>query len=631
MSDGAKPVRSMISLDKDSLVEHHSGTYRIVQTLNFNDVVGVHIETGISSVLGIQDLRPAPQDTKGLFVSHDLEDIGDENWKLAEHRYSVIEPLLSGNHVVKGAVAARAKEAGVDAATVYRWLGRYQNYGNISALVPMRRGWAKGRSRISTQVEKLIDDILGGPYSENRGITIKDAHESVKEACKALGIPAPNITTVRSRIKKLPLRKLYLSRGQVDKARAHEARSGGLEADYPLQIVQIDHTPLDVFLVDDIHRESIGRPWVTLAICVYTRMVVGYYFSLEAPSALSVAMCIVNTCLPKESLLARHGLHEEWPVWGKPSVIHSDNGSDFRTGSLIKSCAMHGIAREFRPLESPHWGGHIERLMGTLAIKSKKEKGATQSSPKDRKGYDAEKEAVYTFDDYETRLIRRILAYNNEYHEAIQMAPINKWRSAFFGDRKICDPLARIADPFIFQLDFLPSEMRTIQNKGVEWDAHYFCDAMRPWVGIVDEKTKKSKKFIVRRDPRDVRRIWFYEPNLKEYFEAPIDGYIENRISVREYVAAKRQARRDGLENVNTALLEQLAVEDRKQELEAAAKTKTARRNAQRVRNDNKSKKSAPVDSAPARQSATGQSSQKVSKLVPIDQVEDLGGVDFGL
>ena len=45
----------------------------------------------------------------------------------------------------------------------------------------------------------------------------------------------------------------------------------------PLQLMQMDHTLVDVVVVDEVDREPIGRPWLTLAIDVATRAVPGFY------------------------------------------------------------------------------------------------------------------------------------------------------------------------------------------------------------------------------------------------------------------------------------------------------------------------------------------------------------------
>ena len=36
----------------------------------------------------------------------------------------------------------------------------------------------------------------------------------------------------------------------------------------PLELVQIDHTMVDIMVVDDINRESIGQPWITMVFDV---------------------------------------------------------------------------------------------------------------------------------------------------------------------------------------------------------------------------------------------------------------------------------------------------------------------------------------------------------------------------
>jgi putative transposase len=46
---------------------------------------------------------------------------------------------------------------------------------------------------------------------------------------------------------------------------------------HPLESVQIDHTLADIRVVEERDREAIGRPWLTLAIDVLCRAVLGFY------------------------------------------------------------------------------------------------------------------------------------------------------------------------------------------------------------------------------------------------------------------------------------------------------------------------------------------------------------------
>ena len=55
-------------------------------------------------------------------------------------------------------------------------------------------------------------------------------------------------------------------------------------ARHPLDLVQVDHTPMDLIVVDPIDREPIGRPWLTVAIDTYSRCIAGFHVTLEAPA-----------------------------------------------------------------------------------------------------------------------------------------------------------------------------------------------------------------------------------------------------------------------------------------------------------------------------------------------------------
>jgi putative transposase len=50
-----------------------------------------------------------------------------------------------------------------------------------------------------------------------------------------------------------------------------------LQPERPMDVLQIDHTPVDVIVVDQQKRLPIGRPLLTLAIGVKTRMIAGFH------------------------------------------------------------------------------------------------------------------------------------------------------------------------------------------------------------------------------------------------------------------------------------------------------------------------------------------------------------------
>ncbi|MGV4985759.1 hypothetical protein ACVB8X_06850 [Streptomyces sp. NRAIS4] len=79
-----------------------------------------------------------------------------------------------------------------------------------------------------------------------------------------------------------------------------------------LEQVQVDHTPVDVIVVDEQHRMPIGRPYLTVAIDVASRCVVGLVVTLEAPSATSVGLCLTHTACDKQSWLERLRAEAVW-------------------------------------------------------------------------------------------------------------------------------------------------------------------------------------------------------------------------------------------------------------------------------------------------------------------------------
>ena len=61
--------------------------------------------------------------------------------------------------------------------------------------------------------------------------------------------------------------------------------------------MQIVHTLVDVIVVDRASRQPLQRPWLTLAIDVASRMVAGFYLTLEPPSITSVRSYVATATI----------------------------------------------------------------------------------------------------------------------------------------------------------------------------------------------------------------------------------------------------------------------------------------------------------------------------------------------
>ncbi|WP_228022246.1 Mu transposase C-terminal domain-containing protein [Pseudomonas sp. BIOMIG1BAC] len=578
-----EPDRLQVIIEVGSVVAHGDSAYRISQILDFRTVVGIELESGKAAALPIEGLRAIKREkVEGLYANYDIALIGSEDWAEAQRRFAAIEPLLGSVVIGRRDVEARSATVGVDVATLYRWIKRYRDWGEKLALIPRRRGWKGGNSRLSDEANKIIEDVIRNFFLKTHRPTVLATINKIVETCEAAQIPPPGVTAIRARIKGVPDKAYLRGRGYAELARNKYTPTPGSfpGADYPLAVVQIDHTPMDIILVDDVHRRPIGRVWITFAIDVYSRMITGYYLSLDAPAGISVAMCVAHSILPKENWLIAHGVDGEWPVWGIPKILHADNGPDFQSEDVKRSCSNIGIENQFRPVKRPRYGAHIERLMGTFAQTLKDMPGRTYSNQADRAGYDSEKHSALTFDEFETWLIREILIYNEEYHSKIYMSPSRKWHIGIFGNSDQ-DPLVGIpprpTDPFTLQRDFLPSFDRTVQHYGVQIDLMYYSEALRPWINAKDKDTGKARTFVFRRDPRDISYIWFFDPLLKQYFKVPASNQAFPAASIFEFKAAKKRAIDEGHDAINEPLLKRYILENRELVANAEAHTTKTR------------------------------------------------------
>ncbi|MGW3782636.1 integrase catalytic domain-containing protein [Streptomyces sp. NPDC005091] len=194
-----------------------------------------------------------------------------------------------------------------------------------------------------------------------------------------------------------------------------------------MEQVQIDHTPVDVILVDEQHRLPIGRQHVTAAIDVASRCVVGLVVTLEAPSATSVGLCLAHMVTDKRAWLERLDAGAMWPMSGKPRELYLDNAAEFKSEALRRGCDQHGIKLRYRPPGRPHFGGIVEQLIGTMMRMVHELPGTTFSSTAERGTYDSDGKAVLTVREVQCWLALAVACYHGQVHETLGRTPAGTW------------------------------------------------------------------------------------------------------------------------------------------------------------------------------------------------------------
>lgn len=401
-------------------------------------------------------------------------------------------------------------------------------------------------------------------------------YREIVQACKAQKLRVPARNTVALRVTSLDPRKVARSRGGQDAARDLQG-VGGLppEITAPLEQVQIDHTVIDLIIVDERDRQPIGRPYLTIAIDVFTRCVPGMVVTLEAPSAVSAGLCLAHAACDKRPSLERLDVEMNWPMSGKPKMLYLDNAAEFKSEALRRGCEQHGIQLSYRPPGLPHFGGVVERIIGTAMQMIHELPGTTFSNPNQRGKYDSDGMAALTLRELERWLTLAIGAYHGSVHGTLLQPPAAIW----------ADAVARSGMPAIvthataFLVDFLPVIRRTLTRTGFVIDhIHYYADALKPWIARRGSLTA----FLIRRDPRDISRIWVLEPEEQHYLEIPYRTLSHPAITLWEQRQALASLRQLGREQVDEAELFRMIRQMRNIVDTAQHTTRKARRDQER-------------------------------------------------
>ena len=436
----------------------------------------------------------------------DLHDYDAHVWAVGQQRIRVIAALAAADKIDKALIEAAAWELGIGRAYCYRLLRRYREDGSVTRLMPQARGRVIGAKVLDPAIEAVVEAAINDFYLTPERPTIGGLVREVARRCSQQELNAPTYRAVRARVLARKLRDVIKRREGSARARAKAAMiAGHLTSERPLGLVQIDHTLADVIVVAEGSRLPIGRPWLTLAIDVATRVVAGFYLSLEHPSALSVAMVLSHVVLPKDKFLRGRGVDVDWPMHGIPDCVHLDNAKEFHSQALARGVQQYGIEIDYRPPAQPHWGGHIERLIGTMMGAVHLLPGSTSSNTVERGDYDSEATAVMTMADLETWLVHQIAGvYHHTVHRALGKAPITVWTEAMAEAGR---PLRTAPDEDRFYLDFLPFRKRTVQRGGVAMFNINYSDGV-----LSTLLAKPSQLFTVRYDPRDMSRIYLRDP-----------------------------------------------------------------------------------------------------------------------
>jgi putative transposase len=446
-------------------------------------------------------------------------------------------------------------------STVRVWHGRYvKSDGDLLSLMPRTERRGCRVRRLQREVIDLIDKAIARYYmSETRHSGVRVWHCVVDEVNQAnakrqpaQALTAPSRRTVHEAIAKLDKYEVCVARYGKRYADRKFAQTGKMtRPTRPLERVEIDHTKADLMVVDDQHNLPIGRPWVTAAIDVYTRMIVGVHVGFTPPSLVSVMRCLRHMILPKSDLKTQYpGIRNDWPCFGPPEGIVCDKGKEFMSMAFKEAVGQFGTEVIECDVRNPNQKGGIERIFGTANTDLlHHQPGTTFSNLMDRADYDPVKNAVISLSAFKGILFKWICdVYHVDFHRGLSGVPLTVWNreAAAHPPRG----LPRHVDDLVVL--FGRGEERTIHHYGVEFLGLQFNAPE-----LTALRTQMAKRqALVRIDEEDLGQVHVYDEVNRRYVAAPcVEPKYAMGLSVWQHRVIRRYLLEQGVSTFDLAAL----------------------------------------------------------------------------
>jgi len=295
----------------------------------------------------------------------------------------------------------------------------------------------------------------------------------------------------------------------------------------PLRVVEVDHTRLDIVLVDaagkpirkgppDADLAVVGRPWLTTLIDAETRMVVGYYLDYIAPSWISVMNALRMGVLEKDLADLDLDAASPWPVMGLPEILVLDNGKEFHSAALKSAAGLLKFELRYCRRGAPHLKGRVERFFGEIARDyCALPPGKTFANVVEKADYQPGRHARMTLEVARQQLKLWITQiYHNKPHGGLWgKTPLQRWQElSGYGVR--LPPKAEDLDVLLG----LAEEGQIHRDGGIRYLGLHFqskeVDALRLRPG------QGRAKFMFKVDPQDLTSLHVLDPQSGKWLLA---------------------------------------------------------------------------------------------------------------
>lgn len=495
------------------------------------------------------------ENTPLMKTSFFIENLDDSKYKeFAIFKYEVLRPIIETPvNQRRTAILSRVTEVNswsdnplksknnlngctyyqtISRANVYRWLKDYlDSKGDIRSLFPSYHSCGgKGKIRIDPLVRDFIMESINDVYKQSQRITIKELWFAIINKISDYNrfttnkLEYPSYSSIVRYITGIPEYELVAKRVGKKTAENKFAEVGdGIKVSRPLERVEIDHTPIDVIIVDE-NGTPLGRPYLILAIDKFSRLPLG--FSIGVSNGVGwgeVMQCIKHIMSDKSYIKEIYPFIEnKWIGFGLPRNIVVDNGLEFKNNPMRDASYQLGFIIQFCPPRTPQWKGSIERFFGTANTSLfHNMPGTTRSNPT-KLGDDENpsKSAKLNFSTFIALVHKWIVdVYSQDVNKGAGGIPAQIWEKAI---EEYPIPWPNSISETAILLGRVAR--RKITRRGVEMLSLYYNsnELNKVLMQFTKENGGFDEDFLVKYDPQNIGEAYVYDHIItKRWIKAP--------------------------------------------------------------------------------------------------------------
>lgn len=446
------------------------------------------------------------------YMSVVAEFFGNASWQMI---YEEVYKRFSGKYQVPSR------------RTIERYWRVYKNAYSANCLAPRYSSRGVHRSlSLDPLVEEIILTQIENKYCQSTKFNIQDIVNDINISCDKKSkeinrdIGGVSRRTVTRFIHSLSLKKF---KGRLNPRTFRMMMRDALkylDVKEPYERVEMDSTPLDVFVVDDAGN-VIGSPTLYAMIDCATSIIVGMFLTIQRPSQVSLMQAVSFAFIEKgEKFRKTYKLKSNWPAPADLRTLVLDNGTDCHGPMVVQAARYLGITLEYCAAGAPYQKPFVERFFGTLKT------GLILKLPGSKKSLDkremyalemAKAEACLTIRDLEEKIIQWIGdVYHNRPNDRLsekygcECSPLKAL--SILADRHPIFPPPS-PDEFIQACMHYLEVPLNVVREGINYQRQVFTNEFVSRL----YKTNSKQKVNVTINPLDCRSIFVFDEDAKEW------------------------------------------------------------------------------------------------------------------